>query len=72
MNERIEELEARYSFQEDLLQQLNEIVTAQQKQLDLQAKQLHLLHQQLQELQEFRDGQLSPGSDLTQEKPPHY
>jgi len=69
MKDKIEELETRYSFQEDLLQQLNDIVVAQQKQLDLQAQQLHVLHTHLQEL---RDSVQLREADSGQEKPPHY
>ena len=69
MNEKIEELETRYSFQEDLLQQLNEIGIAQQQQLDTHAQQLHLLHQHLQEL---RDSLQSREANPGQERPPHY
>ena len=69
MKEKIVELETRYSFQEDMLQQLNETVVAQQKQLDLQAQQLQLLHTHLQEL---RESLQSRDVDSGQEKPPHY
>ena len=63
------ELETRYSFLEELLEKLNLIVADQQKQLDIQAKQLQLLHTQLMELND----NLSPGeAGATDENPPHY
>ena len=69
MKEKIEALESRYSFQEDLLEQLNSVVIEQQKQLDTQARQLQLLHKQIEELRESVQSR-EPGPDS--ERPPHY
>lgn len=69
MNDKIVELETRYSFQEDLLQQLNDTVSAHQQQLDLQAQQLKMLHKHLQEL---RDSMQSQEAEPGQDRPPHY
>jgi SlyX protein len=69
MDEKLVELETRYSYQEDLLQQLNETVIAQQKQLDEQSRQLQFLHNQLVELRESAST-AEPGP--ADEKPPHY
>lgn len=69
MDEKLVDLETRYSYQEDLLQKLNETVIAQQKQLDEQSRQLKYLHDQLLELRESASA-AEPG--LADEKPPHY
>jgi len=45
---RIDELEAKLSFAEDLIDELNRSVFRQQEQLDLMQQQLMLLHQHLQ------------------------
>ncbi len=67
--EKLVELETRYSFQEDLLQQLNEIVTKQDARIDLLEQQLHLMAERVKELQSQ-----VPASDgaADQEIPPHY
>ncbi|MEQ8314501.1 MAG: SlyX family protein [Gammaproteobacteria bacterium] len=69
MDEKLVDLETRYSYQEDLLQKLNETVIAQQKQLDEQSRQLKYLHDQLLELRESASS-AEPGP--ADEKPPHY
>lgn len=69
MEDKLIELETRYSFQEELLEKLNQIVAEQQKQLDIQSQQLQLLHAQLSEL---RDNLQLDDSEPGQEKPPHY
>ncbi len=69
MNDKIIELETRYSYQEELLHQLNETVISQQQQLDQQGRQLQLLNKQLQEL---RENLPTSEADETQQKPPHY
>ena len=69
MEEKLIELETKFSFQEDLLQQLNEIVVQQQKKIDMQAQQLGLL---LGQINEIRAGMDSPHSSPDAESPPHY
>jgi SlyX protein len=63
---RLNELEAKLSFSEDLIETLNETVFRQQEQLNLIQQQLQLLHQQVQSVlpDEVRD--------LRQDIPPHY
>lgn len=63
---RIDELEAKLSFAEDLIDELNRTVFRQQEQLDRLQQQLVLLHQQLQTVmpEETRN--------LRDELPPHY
>lgn len=66
MDARLNELEAKLAFAEDMIETLNQTVIRQQGQLDLLQQQLRLLHQQLQaalpdETRNLRD-----------EIPPHY
>ena len=66
MEARLNELEAKIAFAEDLIETLNQTVIRQQGQIDLMQQQLRLLHQQLQEAlpEETRN--------LRDEIPPHY
>lgn len=70
MEEKIIDLESKFSFQEDLLQQLNKEMLLQQRQIDALSLQLRLVREQLSELL-VQDGvQHDPA--LEDEKPPHY
>jgi len=64
---RLMELEIKASFQEDLLEQLNQQVWRQQTQIDQLQRELAALHQQLRE----RDSTPAFRS-LRDELPPHY
>lgn len=66
MESRITELEIKISYTEDLLEELNRTVFRQQQQIDLLAKELRSLRDQVQssQPQEFRS--------LRDEIPPHY
>jgi len=63
---RLENLEIKASFAEDLVEQLNDIVVRQQQQIDLLAQELARLRQQTasSEPASFRS--------LREELPPHY
>lgn len=67
MESRLNDLETRVAFQDDLLEALNTIVAQQQQQLDLMQREIRLLYEQIRTL--------SP-SDIAgnseQERPPHY
>lgn len=67
MESRLNDLETRVAFQDDLLETLNTIVAQQQQQLDLMQREIRLLYEQIKTL--------SP-SDIAgsneQERPPHY
>lgn len=66
-SDRITELEIRQAFQEELLETLNQVVAAQQQQVELLQGQVRLLYQQLRSLQP------SDIVDPAQEPPPpHY
>ena len=70
MEEKITELETKFSFQEDLLQELNEIVIRQQQQLDEIIGQMRIFKEQLEDV--AVEGVNPPGEDSQHEKPPHY
>jgi SlyX protein len=63
---RINELEAKLSFAEDLIDALNRTAFRQQEQLDRMQQQIMLLHQQLQTVMPKEE------RDLRDEIPPHY
>ncbi|MHB1216557.1 MAG: SlyX family protein [Thiobacillus sp.] len=66
MEERLNELEAKLAFAEDLIDTLNQTVIRQQDQIDSMQQQLRLLHQRLQEA--LPDETRTPRDEL----PPHY
>jgi SlyX protein len=63
---RIDDLEAKLSFAEDMIESLNLTVFRQQEQLDLMQKQIRLLHEQLKTVSPKEE------RDLRDEIPPHY
>lgn len=67
--EKLVDLETRYSYQEDLLQQLNDIVTKQDGKIELLEKQIRLMAERLRDLQS--ESPQSPAS-TDHEIPPHY
>ena len=70
MQEKIIELETRYSFHEDMLRELNEVIIRQQRQLDTLSEEFARLKSQLAEVSMQ---QSEPGMNNPQhEKPPHY
>jgi len=66
METRMNELEAKVAFAEDLLETLNQTVVRQQAQLDSLQQQIRLLHQQLKEARQDET------HTLRDELPPHY
>lgn len=64
--QRLDELEAKLAFAEDLIETLNQTVIRQQLQMDSLQDQLRLLHQQM------RDGQAGDTRMPSEELPPHY
>ena len=63
---RIDELEAKLSFAEDMIESLNLTVFRQQEQFDLMQQQMRLLHEQLKAVSPKEE------RDLRDEIPPHY
>lgn len=66
MEERLNELEAKLAFAEDLIETLNQTVIRQQGQIDSIQQQIRLLHQQLQDA--LPDTARTPRDEI----PPHY
>lgn len=66
MESRLNELEAKLAFAEDLIDTLNQTVVRQQAQLDLMQQQLRLLNQRIQ------DALPDDARTLRDELPPHY
>ena len=66
MDTRLNELEAKLAFAEDLIETLNQSVIRQQGQLDSLQQQMRLLHQQ------FKDTRPDETQSLRDELPPHY
>ncbi len=67
MNDELLELQTQLSFQEDIVQQLNEVVTRQQGDIDDLRQELNILKQQIQVM-------ISNQLDSQEENipPPHY
>lgn len=67
MESRLNDLETKVAFQDELLETLNTIVAEQQQQLDLIQRELRLVYEQVKTL--------SPSDTANnddQERPPHY
>ena len=68
IEERLNELEAKLAFTEDLIETLNQTVIRQQGQLDSMQQQLRLLHQRMQDAAPDDARARSPRDEI----PPHY
>ena len=66
MESRITELEIKLSYTEDLVEELNRLVFRQQQQIDLLARELRSLRDQM------RNDQPPEQHSLRDELPPHY
>ena len=70
MENKLVDLETKFSFQEDLLQDLNDIIIKQQKEIDRLGIELKHLQEQILDLLASQAGFAdATGAD---EKPPHY
>ncbi|CAM3284043.1 SlyX family protein [Cupriavidus taiwanensis] len=67
MDDRLNELEIKLAFQEDLLDTLNSTVARQQQQIDLLQEQFRALYQQVRSA-----ATTAAEADPAQEIPPHY
>lgn len=67
MESRLVDLEVRVAFQEDMMQQLNDVIVRQQRQIDQLAAALQSIKMQLQALS---PSLIAPQSEET--PPPHY
>lgn len=70
VQDKLIELETKFSFQEDLLQQLNEVVIRQQRQLDEMSRDMRVLKDQLGEV--AADDSKPGAAEQQNERPPHY
>lgn len=66
LEQRVTELEIKASFQEDLLDQLNQVVVRQQQEIDLLLREVRQLRQQVPE------GGAQAFVRASDELPPHY
>lgn len=65
--EKMDDLQIKLAFQDDLLETLNQVVVGQQQQIDLLQQQVKLLYQQIRSLQP------SNIADVAEDvPPPHY
>ncbi len=69
--ERLISMESQLAFQDDLIEQLNQQVILQQRDLLLLQEQLHLMAQRFKELQQTSERQGDQPS-AEDERPPHY
>ena len=65
LSDRIDALESRLAYQDETIEQLNQTITAQWKQIDALTRQIAQLNERLQEAETN-----SPGP--ANERPPHY
>lgn len=70
-HEQLVDLQTRFAFQEDNLQELNDIVTRQQRQLDALERELQLHREKLTDMMQALADR-SPGASPVDERPPHY
>lgn len=68
MAEGLTDLQTRMAFQEQALDELNAVITRQQRHLERVEQEIALLRERLLELEEMR-GESSGAAD---ERPPHY
>ena len=66
----IEELQIKYSFQEDTLKQLKEVVADQQKELLILKSEIRSMKSELQNIQDT--WQIPENMSKEQDLPPHY
>ena len=69
MDKRLTELEIKASFQEDLLDQLNQVIVRQQRDIDQLLRDVDTLRRQAQQAIDAGPGLLR---ELRDELPPHY
>ena len=65
INERLDALETRLAYQDETIEQLNQTITAQWKQIDALTRQVTQLSERVQEAETSAPGPAN-------ERPPHY
>ena len=68
LEQRLDELESRLAFQDDLIESLNEVITRQDREITNMASQLKDLFTRVSEQAETA----TPGATAEHEIPPHY
>jgi len=68
LEQRLDELESRLAFQDDLIESLNEVITRQDREITNMASQLKDLFTRVSEQAETA----TPGAAAEHEPPPHY
>ncbi len=71
LSERLDEVESRLAFQEDLLNTLNDVIAAQDMRMAELVRQIDVLEQQLKQGSELT-GFAGGGDGTAEEPPPHY
>ena len=66
--ERLDELESRLAFQDDLIESLNEVVARQDREIALLTQRLANLSKKFEDLA----ASAAPAADIGDEPPPHY
>jgi SlyX protein len=69
--EQVVDLQTRFAFQEDNLQELNDIITRQQRQIDILERELELHREKLTDLLQATADR-APALSAADERPPHY
>jgi len=69
--EQVVDLQTRFAFQEDNLQALNDIITRQQRQIDILERELELHREKLTDLLQAAADR-APAMSAADERPPHY
>ena len=69
--EQVVDLQTRFAFQEDNLQELNDIITRQQRQIDILERELELHREKLTDLLQAAADR-APAMSAADERPPHY
>ncbi len=70
--QRIITIETKIAFQEDIISQLNDVICKQQDQIDALERLTQQLLLRVRDLSEASVASSSVGSDMMDERPPHY
>ena len=70
IEEQLIDVQTRVAYQEDTLAQLNDVITKQDAEIVQLKQQMRLMAQRLDEL--MRDPVQGEGTEITNDRPPHY
>lgn len=71
LHEQMVDLQTRFAFQEDNLQALNDVITRQQRQIDVLERAVELHREKLTDLMQAAAGR-APVLSAADDRPPHY